>query len=104
MGEAGTESGDVDTNAGAGRKRRPELELSGSTKLAASAVIGEGTQKQWISAPSSQSGQASPADGGNASSMSKTSKEDEDASKERANNSVANFSSFSGFLGHAYFH
>ena len=59
--------------AGAGRKRRPELELSSSTKLKAATVVGGDNQKQWLSPPATFAEQAVPVSGEGDDQVSKTS-------------------------------
>ena len=59
--------------AGAGRKRRPELELSSSTKLKAALVEGGDDQKQRLSPPETHAEQAVPVSGDRHNPMSKTS-------------------------------
>ena len=89
MDEASGESGELFTNAGGGRKRRSELELSSSTKLKAAAIEGGETQKQWIHPPDLQLGQASPELGEKAHDVSKTLAAGSDASKKRQNSGTS---------------
>jgi hypothetical protein len=90
--EASGKSGEFFTNAGVGRKRRSELELSSSTKLMAAATEGGETQKQWIYPPDLQLGQASPELGEKAHDVSKTLAAGSDASKKRENSGTSSLS------------
>ena len=85
----------VVTEAGDGRKRRPELELSNSTKLKVAAVCGEGAQKQWTFSPACQPEQAVPACGVDTEQMFKTPAVEARPS-ECTENSTSNVSSPSG--------